>query len=128
MFFPISSRFVFQSINYVSQPALFFRRTILDESETYLREDMVAAWDYEYVLRMWHHGPAQRIKGEPLSAFRWHDQSISGSNFEAQFKEEYEAARADAGSLSVQNSIHFLVRWGIVGIYSVMSKARSLKT
>jgi glycosyltransferase involved in cell wall biosynthesis len=122
-FYPLSSRFTYQCINYISQPSLFFaghagRRAGL------LREDMKAAWDYEYILRLWRYGSARRIKGSPLAAFRWTEGSISGQNFSIQFEEEYEAAKSDAGVFSVQAGIHFLVRWAIVGIYSAMSLAR----
>lgn len=123
-FYPLSSRFTYQCINYISQPALFFRTETVKKVGP-LREDMVAAWDYEFILRFWKHGNACRVKGEPLSAFRWYDQSISGENFRFQFEEEYKAAKKDAGAISLQTAVHFLVRWGIVGIYSAMSKARS---
>ena len=124
LFFPLSGRFTYQCINYISQPALFFRTETVKKVGL-LREDMVAAWDYEFILRLWKHGDACRVKGDQLSAFRWYDRSISGENFRIQFKEEYDAARNDAGPYSVQTFIHFLVRWGIVGIYSAMSMARS---
>ncbi len=126
LFYPFSSRFTYQCINYISQPALFFRRDAVISAGP-LRENMVAAWDYEFILRLWRQGGAHRIKGEPLSAFRWYGQSISGEHFRTQFREEYEAARNDAGLLSLQTPIHFLVRWSIVAIYSVMSAVRSLK-
>ncbi len=124
VFFPISSRFTYQCINYISQPALFFRGAAARRAGL-MRTDMVAAWDYEFILRLWHQGGAVRIKGEPLSAFRWYDASISGMNFQTQFREEYEAAREDAGPFSPQTGIHFAVRWGIVGIYSAMSLLRN---
>ena len=127
IFYPLSSQFVYQSINYISQPSLFFSVDAVRKTGL-LREDMVAAWDYEYILRLWHHGSAKRIAGDPLAAFRWYEQSISGGNFGIQFKEEYEAARRDAGTLSIQTLLHFLVRWGIVGIYSAMSTARSISS
>ena len=123
MFFPLSCRFTYQCINYLSQPSLFFRRSAVERAGL-LREDMVAAWDYDFILRLWHSGPAVRVKGDPLAAFRWHESSISGQNFKVQFEEEYRAAKADAGSFSPQTFIHFLVRWGIVGAYSVMSRQR----
>ena len=123
LFFPLSSRFTYQCINYISQPALFFRKEKVDRVGL-LREDMVAAWDYEFILRLWRLGVACKVKGEPLSAFRWYGQSISGENFRIQFKEEYEAARDDAGPYSLQSLIHLMVRWGIVGIYSGMSMLR----
>jgi len=122
-FYPISSRFTFQCINYLSQPAVFFRKEVMEEIGP-LRVDMVAAWDYELFLRLWQVGDADRIPGEPLAAFRWHDQSISGSSFTVQFKEEYEAARYDAGRFCLQTLLHFFVRWGIVGAYTLMTAKR----
>ena len=129
MFFPISSRFVFQTINYVSQPALFFRRTILDETDLdqYLREDMVAAWDYELFLRLWHYGTGVMVPGGPLAAFRWHSSSISGQFFRTQFEEELDAAIADAGKWSVPAILHRGVRHGIVGAYTLMAFLRNNK-
>lgn len=122
-FFPISSRFTYQCINYLSQPALFFSGDAV-RAVGPLREDMVAAWDYEYILRFWQSGSAVRLPGPPLAAFRWHEGSISGQNFGVQFKEEYDAAKADAGSFSLQTMIHFMVRWGIVGMYELMARNR----
>ena len=124
LFYPLSSRFTYQCINYISQPALFFR-TDKARAAGPLREDMVAAWDYEFILRIWRLGSACRVNGKPLSAFRWHGESISGEHFNIQFKEEYESARDDAGRFSLQTGIHFLVRWAIIGIYSALSMARS---
>lgn len=125
-FYPLSSRFTFQCINYLSQPALFFSQQAYQQAGP-LREDMVAAWDYEFFLRLWHAGGADCIKGDPLSAFRWHEQSISGQNFNIQFKEEYDAACEDAGRYSPQAFLHYFVRWGIVGIYSLMAASRKRK-
>ncbi len=120
-FFPLSSRFTFQCINYISQPAVFVRRSAWLEAGP-LREDMVAAWDYEFFLRLWQIGPGVLVAGVPLSAFRWHQSSISGQLFHIQFKEEYDEARKDAGTFSIQTLIHFFVRWGIVGIYELMTR------
>ncbi len=122
-FYPLSCRFTYQCINYLSQPTLFFRRQAVEQVGL-LREDMVAAWDYEFILRLWQCGDAVQVAGEPLSAFRWHENSISGQNFRVQFQEEYMAAKADAGAFSVQTSLHFFVRWGIVGAYTAMSRLR----
>jgi hypothetical protein len=122
-FYPFSSRFTYQCINYLSQPALFFRRQAVEQAGL-LPEDMVAAWDYEFILRLWHCGDAVQMTGSPLSAFRWHEGSISGQNFQVQFEEEYFAAKADAGSRSLQALLHFFVRWGIVGTYSAMAHLR----
>jgi glycosyltransferase involved in cell wall biosynthesis len=126
LFFPLSCRFTFQCINYVSQPAVFFRRTSLSGNRE-LREDMVAAWDYEFFLRLWHMGDGALVEGGPLSAFRWHESSISGQNFSKQFQEELIEAQKDAGSCSLQAIIHQSVCWGIISIYSCMSLFRRLQ-
>jgi glycosyltransferase involved in cell wall biosynthesis len=121
--FPLSSRFMIQSINYVSQPAMFFRRSAF-EAAGFLREDLQAAWDYEFVLRLWRRGGAARVPGGPLADFRWRPDSISGRAFTRQFAEEWEAAARDAGRYSPQALIHRCVRWGIVAAYSRMAARR----
>jgi glycosyltransferase involved in cell wall biosynthesis len=125
-FYPVSSRFTYQCINYLSQPALFFRRSAWQAAGP-LREDMVAAWDFEFILRLWRQGRGVPVPGAPLAAFRWHDQSISGRNFTVQFAEELAAAAADAGRFAPQTLIHHGVRWGIVGAYQAMSFAREIR-
>ncbi len=122
-FFPLSSRFTIQSINYVSQPAMFFRRAAFEAAGP-LREDLKAAFDYDLILRLWRQGGAVRVKGPPLADFRWHPSSISGSTFRLQFAEELEAAMRDAGRWSPQAVAHRFVRWGIVAAYSAMSRVR----
>ncbi len=119
-FFPFSCRFAIQSINYISQPAMCFRRAALAGAGL-LREDLKAAWDYEFVLRLWRQGGGFHIPGPPLAAFRWHAGSISGRQFRQQFLEEYEAAVADAGRYSPQAMLHWAVRHGIVGCYALMT-------
>lgn len=125
-FFPLNSRFTYQCINYISQPAMFFSRKALLQAGL-LRTDMVAAWDYEFILRLWREGAGVSIPDHPISAFRWHEQSISGQNFGIQFKEEFDAAAADAGKFSTQTLIHAFVRWGIVGAYKGMQVMRNRK-
>ncbi len=123
LFFPISSRFTYRCINYISQPALFFRRKALRAVGS-LDLTMMAAWDYKFVLELWRHGTGKYLGGLPLATFRWHENSISGSNFSVQFREEYEAARDDAGYLHPTVIVHYVVRWLIVGVYSVMALIR----
>ena len=122
-FFPLSSRFTIQCLNYISQPAMLFRRSAL-ETAGYLREDLVAAWDYDFILRIWRQGGAVHVSGVPLADFRWHPGSISARRFSIQFKEEFDAAARDAGWLAPQTWIHGIVRWGIVGIYMLMAASR----
>lgn len=127
LFFPLNSRFTYQCINYISQPATFFTRQAFT-AVGLLREDMLAAWDYEFFLRLWSLGGAQVIKGPAISSFRWHQTSISGQNFQVQFQEELMAAAADAGRFAPQTILHHFVRWGIVTIYSFMSWYRAAKS
>lgn len=123
MFFPVSSRFTIQCINYISQPAMFFRREALQRAGD-LRLDLKAAWDYDFTLRLWHHGGGFHLPGAPLSAFRWHEGSISGQHFRRQFKEELAVAIADAGRFTPQALIHLGVCWGIISAYTAMSLLR----
>ena len=125
-FFPFSSQFTFQCINYISQPALFFRREAMQKAG-YLREDMVAAWDYEFMLKLWHFGKGAVIPGGPIAAFRWHEQSISGQNYATQFKEELDAVAAELGRWKIQVLLHHCVRRGIVGAYNGMAIIRKRK-
>lgn len=119
--YPISSRFTFQCINYISQPAMFFRKSALDQAGP-LRLDLKAAWDYEFLLRLWRQGRGVTIPDPPLAAFRWTAGSISGQHFRLQFEEEFQAAKADAGTLRLQTLLHFGVKWGIIGLYSRMTR------
>lgn len=122
-FFRFPRRTVIQSINFVSQPAMLFRRSAMEKAGL-LREDLKAAWDYEFILRLWRHGGAALIPGGPVAAFRWHPASISGRHFALQFKEEYEACVADAGRFSIPAVLHLGVRWGIVACYTAMAWRR----
>jgi GT2 family glycosyltransferase len=123
LFFPFSSRFTIQSINYISQPSMLFRRSAYEAAGP-LREDWSCAWDYDFILRLWRQGGAIRVPGPALAEFRWHPGSLSGRGFARQFAEELDAAVADAGRWSPQALIHRGVRWGIVTIYGVMARRR----
>ncbi len=123
--FPFSCRPLIQTVNYVSQPALFFTRLAWQAAGD-LREDLRAAFDYELLLRLWRQGGAMRLGGEPLADFRWHPGSISGQTFERQFREEWEAAAADAGRFAPQTLAHAFVRRGIVASYRYLARRRQV--
>lgn len=123
-FFPVSCRFAIQSINYVSQPAMLFRRRAM-ESAGWLREDLKYAWDYDFILRLWRQGGGTHVPGPALAEFRWHPASLSGQGFVQQFREELQAAADDAGRFSPQVTVHRAVRWGIVTIYGLMARRRA---
>ncbi len=125
-FFLLSSHFTIQCLNYISQPAMFFRRSAYEKAGP-LREDLKCAWDYDFILRLWRHGGAVQIKNPPLAMFRWHEESLGGRNFQTQFEEELSIATKDAGWFSLQVLLHFAVRWGIVRSYSLMAYFRKRK-
>jgi glycosyltransferase involved in cell wall biosynthesis len=56
-FFPFSCRFAIQCVNYLSQPATFFRRGAIMRAGP-LIEGLKAAWDYDFILRVWRQGGA----------------------------------------------------------------------
>ena len=115
------SRFLYQCVNYVSQPATLLRRSAAQAAGP-LDETLKAAWDYEFFLRVFRQGPVVRLGGDPMACFRWHPGSISGAHFERQFAEELEAAKQDAGRRSMQALLHTCVQWGIVTIYRRMTR------
>jgi len=124
LWYPLACRPTIQMLNFVSQPAMFFRRSAFEQAGP-LRTDLKAAWDYEFLLRLWRQGKARRIGRPALAYFRWTPASISGQNFRLQFREEYQAAVADGGRWAPQVMLHRLVCWGIVGIYSLMERHRA---
>jgi len=126
LFFPISSHFAIQCINYISQPAMFFRSSAYKKAGP-LREDLICAWDYDFVLRLCHQGGLVQLNNPPLAMFRWHEESLGGRYFKTQFEEELDIATQDAGKYSVQVLLHFAVRWGIVLSYSLMAYLRKRK-
>ncbi|MBQ7667360.1 MAG: hypothetical protein IJS46_05120, partial [Kiritimatiellae bacterium] len=117
--FPFSSHFAIRTLNYISQPAQFFRREAREKAG-FLRLDLKAAWDYDWTLRLWRCGGAARIPGPPVSSFRWTPGSISGSGYRRQFAEELAVARADAGRFAPSSLLHLLVARGIVFCYDRM--------
>jgi glycosyltransferase involved in cell wall biosynthesis len=126
LFFPLSSQSAIQCLNYISQPAMFFRHSAL-ETTGLLRDNFVAAWDYDFTLRLWHHGGGVRVAGPPLADFRWHPESISGQRYVMQFREEFAIARNDAGLWRLQTLLHWFVCWGIIASYTVMAQGRKVK-
>lgn len=78
-------------LNYISQPATFWRRSVLD-TVGYLNEDLCYTMDYEYWLRI---GRLFRLWfiGRELACFRYHSFSKSSLSTRAQFDEELTVAR-----------------------------------
>jgi glycosyltransferase involved in cell wall biosynthesis len=104
--------------NYISQPAVFFRRSLIDEVGK-LRTDLRFALDYDLWLRFGRRYPAAVIPWY-LSDFRRHPQSLSETNTARQFEEQYNVAR-EHGASRLQLGIHkFNVKKILCG-YRVLS-------
>lgn len=122
--YPLSCRFMIRTLNYISQPAMVFRRSAFEAAGP-LRTDLVAAWDYDLTLRLWRQGGGVRIKRPELAHFRWTPDSISGRGFRQQFAEEFDCVKQDAGPWALSTFLHRFVSWGIVFCYTQMARARS---
>ena len=118
-FFPISSMVVIQTLNYISQPSILFRTSAVRKVGD-LRLDLKAAWDYDFLLRLWNLGPAVRVKAVQ-AYFRWTPHSISGQNFARQFKEEFDAAVRQAGYFKPWIWVHWFCIKFIVLLYTIMT-------
>ena len=120
-FFPISCHAFIRTLNYISQPAVVFRRTAWEKAGP-LRTDMKAAWDYELWLRLWRQGGGVMVPHPDMACFRWTPGSISGSSFECQFREELDAAQADAGVWAPTSIVHHALVHAVVFLYKHLSR------
>lgn len=123
--YPFSCHFWIRVLNYISQPAMVFRRAAFEAIGGALRTDLKAAWDYELTLRLWHQGGGTCVGGAPMAYFRWMPTTISGQGYHRQFKEELAVAQADAGRWALSSLLHRVVCWGIVSIYNWMNRKRN---
>jgi len=108
--------------NYISQPAVFFRRSLIDEVGK-LNTELRYAMDYDLWLRFGKRTPAGVIPVY-LSDFRRHPGSLSENYTGQQFEEQYAVAVAH-GANKRQRALHrFNVKkilWG----YKVLSSLSS---
>jgi glycosyltransferase involved in cell wall biosynthesis len=90
---------VLSILNYISQPATFWRRSAWEEVGPF-DDSLNYALDYDYWLRISRHYPLH-VLDEPLANFRLHRTSKSGAGFVEQFDEEYEVARRHVSSAAL---------------------------
>jgi glycosyltransferase involved in cell wall biosynthesis len=103
-------------LNYVSQPATFWRRKALEEIG-YLDEKLYFTMDYEYWLRLGKKYPLHVIN-QNLARFRIHSNSKSGSTSHSQFDEEFQVAgRYTNKALLLLHRIHRQLN---IKIYRIM--------
>lgn len=110
------------SENFISQPATFWRRDILDEIG-YINEKEHYTMDYEYWLRIGQKYPAGVIY-EYLANFRMYNTSKSGSLANPQFKDELRIAKKFSRGVKLPILIHKINYFKIVGIYRLMAVVR----
>lgn len=108
--------------NFVSQMTVFWRRSAM-ERIGFLDESMRYGFDYEYWLRLSALGDPLYLP-DRIAAFRWYATSKSGSAFERQFHEDYQAFARHAPPST-------LLRWRkrvrtaqIVGAYRLLRALR----
>jgi len=104
--------------NFVSQPAVFWRRGLLDEIG-YLNEQEHFCMDYDYWLRVGSRYPAGVIP-EYLANFRYHRASKSGSVDRRQFEDELRIARAFGGEHPWAILLHTANYYKIVAAYKLL--------
>jgi len=115
----LRSRKVLLVLNYISQPATFWRRTIIDEVGIF-DEDLHYVMDYDYWLRISNRYPLW-IVPSILAYFRIHPFSKSGSTSHAQFEEELDVARRYTKS-SILLMLHQLHKSIAIQVYRRMIK------
>lgn len=105
-------------LNYISQPATFWRRSAL-QKVGYLNEDLHYTMDYEYWLRL---GKEYRLNvlNRDLASFRIHGLSKSGTTPNKQFDEELKVAKFFGNNNHI--FLHKLHRFITVTIYEKLMR------
>ncbi|MCD4680447.1 MAG: glycosyltransferase [Bacteroidales bacterium] len=105
--------------NFISQPAVFFRKSLIDEVG-HLNSTYHYAMDYDLWLRFGKEvDPC--IINEYLSAFRKHSDSKSENSYKKQFNEEYKIAKLHTNSKLIC-ALHWLNIRKILIAYSLLKK------
>lgn len=104
-------------LNYVSQPATFWRRDVLDRTGCF-DESLCYAMDYDYWLRLIRTCGLSFLN-RWLACFRVHPTSKSGSTTCAQFEEQFEVVQRYTKS-SLALSLHALHSRVVTAVYQRM--------
>jgi glycosyltransferase involved in cell wall biosynthesis len=105
---------ILQVIDYISQPATFWRRRVVDKVG-FFDEALRYAMDYDYSLRVGRHF-ALWVIDDYLASFRIHPSSKAGSSANAQFDADLEIAGRHVSS-RVLLSLHALHNAMVVAAY-----------
>ena len=104
--------------NPVSQPATFWRRTMLEDIGYFNKEEHLVM-DYDYWLRAGQRRPLAVLDGY-LASFRVHPSSKTSSSFLTTFERELELARQHSPS-SLLNALHWMSYAVIASAYTVLN-------
>lgn len=111
--------------NFIPQPAVFFRRRLLERVGT-LETAYHNAFDYHLWVRMGAVAQPAHLDRE-LAYFRVIDESKTSSNFVRSFTEELDAARrVAAGKHPVLMLLHAVNRYKLSGTYYALAQLRRL--
>ena len=113
---------VLQVLDYVSQPATFWRREVV-EKVGFFDENLRYAMDYDYSLRVGQHFKLW-VLDEYLASFRIHPTSKAGASASAQFDVDLEIARAHVSSPALI-ALHRLSNWIVVTLYRIVMSSES---
>jgi len=102
-------------LNYISQPATFWRKSVFNELGP-LEESLHYTMDYEYWLRIGKHYRLYSLPQE-LAVFRLHANSKSGSTASKQFEEQYRVAETYHPPAPLL-PLHRLHNWLSIMVYS----------
>ena len=108
------------AINFISQPAVYWRRELLDDIG-YLNCDLDYALDYEYWVRIGKKFEPMIID-EYLASFRIHARTKGTTGFMKQFREELDVARRHSPHL-LPVLLHYLTYAGIITSYTFLKRA-----
>jgi glycosyltransferase involved in cell wall biosynthesis len=112
--------------NFISAPATFFRREVLDECGGFDERYRISV-DYDLQLRIARrHDPL--ILPRYLSSFRMAEGSLSMSGFKTQFREHAEQARRHGEGHRVAVGVNQVLSRGIVATYEVLRRVRSRRS
>lgn len=112
--------------NFVSSPATFVRRSVLDEIGA-LDVRFKYSADYDLWLRLGRRG-APAFAREPVARFRMGEGSLSITGFETQFQEHAQNARENGEGHRFAVAANQLMSRVIVVIYRATIAARRLRT
>jgi glycosyltransferase involved in cell wall biosynthesis len=104
--------------NPISQPATFWRRSLLDDIGYFNKEEHLVM-DYDYWLRSGQRHPLA-VLDKYLASFRVHPSSKTSSSFLTTFKRELELAKQHSSS-GLLNSLHWMSYALIASAYTVLN-------